>query len=541
MTFQVTDIPRLLPELMLLVLALLVAGSDILERWGSDDQAQLERRRAAGQLTAVGLGLVFVVTLVQSRFLFTVPEPSGNAVLDYLITLGRNLQAGGPGGRPILGAFATDEFTSVARLLLIGAALIATLLALDFQPLGNPGEFYALLLLSTLGMCVMAAANELILAYLGLELSSIALYVLAGYFHDRSTSAEAGLKYFLFGSLSSAILLYGMSLAYGLTASANRAAGGPPIIATLFSQIGAATAGVEPGTPALTLAMVAIIAGAGYKIAAVPFHGWSPDVYQGAPTPVTAFLSTASKAAGFLLLYRLLTIAFPVMAGAPRLESFDGWTSLLALIALATLIFGNLAALPQTNAKRLLAYSSIGHAGFALLALLAFASANQADRSFGTAALIYYLIAYSLTNLGAFGALAAVGQALGGDDLADLNGLARRNLPLAALFTFCVLSLAGVPPLAGFFAKFYVFMVGWQSGARWLVVAAVIATVVSLYFYLRLLKAVFIEAPPSEEPVAVPGAITAALTIAVIGLIVLGIFPNLILTVIGRSQIIAGL
>ncbi|MFO7169175.1 MAG: NADH-quinone oxidoreductase subunit N, partial [Chloroflexota bacterium] len=487
------------------------------------------------------LGLVFVVTLVQSRFLFTVPEPSGNAVLDYLITLGRNLQAGGPGGRPILGAFATDEFTSVARLLLIGAALIATLLALDFQPLGNPGEFYALLLLSTLGMCVMAAANELILAYLGLELSSIALYVLAGYFHDRSTSAEAGLKYFLFGSLSSAILLYGMSLAYGLTASANRAAGGPPIIATLFSQIGAATAGVEPGTPALTLAMVAIIAGAGYKIAAVPFHGWSPDVYQGAPTPVTAFLSTASKAAGFLLLYRLLTIAFPVMAGAPRLESFDGWTSLLALIALATLIFGNLAALPQTNAKRLLAYSSIGHAGFALLALLAFASANQADRSFGTAALIYYLIAYSLTNLGAFGALAAVGQALGGDDLADLNGLARRNLPLATLLTVLVLSLAGIPPLAGFWAKFFVFLAGYGAGALWLVAVAVLMTLVALYYYLRFLKAMWISPPAEDTPLPVAPALRGALVACTALVLLLGLFPNVIWdTLAGAAAIAAG-
>jgi NADH-quinone oxidoreductase subunit N len=251
---------------MLLVLALLVAGSDVLERWGRDEQSQLERRRAAGQLTAVGLGLVFVVTLVQSRFVFTVPEPGQNALLNYLINLGRNLQAGGPGGQPLLGALATDEFTSAARLTFIGAALLATLLAMDFRPLGNPGEFYALLLLSTLGMCVMAAATELILAYLALELSSVALYVLAGYFHDRATSGEAGLKYFLFGSLSSGILLYGMSLAYGLTASANRAVGGQPIIATLFSEIATAVGSGGSGSAALTLALVFIIAGAGVPL-----------------------------------------------------------------------------------------------------------------------------------------------------------------------------------------------------------------------------------------------------------------------------------
>jgi NADH-quinone oxidoreductase subunit N len=540
MTFQITDIPRLLPELMLLVLALLVVGSDIFERWGRDEAAQLERRRAAGQLAAVGLGLVFAVTLVQSRFLFTVPEPGANGLLNVLINLGRNLQAGGPGGQPILGAFATDEFTSVARLTFIGAALLAVLLAMDYRPLGSPGEFYALLLLSTLGMCVMAAANELILAYLALELSSVALYVLAGYFHSRPASAEAGLKYFLFGSLSSGVLLYGMSLAYGITASVNRDAGAEPIIATLFSEISAAVGRDAAGTPALTLALVLIVAGAGYKIAAVPFHAWSPDVYQGAPTPVTAFLSTASKAAGFVLLYRLLTAAFPGAAGAPRLESFGGWTALLAVVALATLILGNLAAIPQTNAKRLLAYSSIGHAGFALLALLAFASGNPEDRAFGTSALLYYLITYSITNLGAFGALAAVGQALGGDDMAHLHGLARRNLPLATLLTVLVLSLAGIPPLAGFWAKFFVFLAGYAAGALWLVVVAVVMTLVALYFYLRFLRAMWITAPAESTPVPLTPSLRGALIACTALTLLLGLFPNIIWDTLSGAAAIAG-
>jgi NADH-quinone oxidoreductase subunit N len=540
MTFQITDIPRLLPELMLLVLALLVAGSDILERWGRDEAAQLERRRAAGQLTAVGLGLVFVVTLVQSRFLFTVPEPGTNGLLNILINLGRNLQAGGPGGQPILGAFATDAFTSVARLTFIGAALLAVLLAMDYRPLGNPGEFYALLLLSTLGMCVMAASTELILAFLALELSSLALYVLAGYFHDRATSAEAGLKYFLFGALSSGVLLYGMSLAYGITASANRALGGQPIIATLFSEISTAIGREPQATPMLTLAVLLIVAGAGYKIAVVPFHGWSPDVYQGAPTPVTAFLSTASKAAGFLLLYRLLTTAFPGAAGAPRLESFGGWTALLALLSLATVIFGNLAAIPQTNAKRLLAYSSIGHAGFALLALLAFASGAAEDRDFGAAALLYYLITYSLTNLGAFGALAAVGQALGGDDMAHLNGLARRNLPLALLLTVLVLSLAGIPPLAGFWAKFFVFLAGYGAGAPWLVAVAVVMTLVALYYYLRFLKAIWMTAPAETTPVALASSLRGVLVVCTALTLLLGLFPNIIWETISGVTALAG-
>jgi NADH-quinone oxidoreductase subunit N len=287
--------------------------------------------------------------------------------------------------------------------------------------------------------------------------------------------------------------------------------------------------------------MVLIIAGVGYKIAVVPFHAWSPDVYQGAPTPITAFISTASKAAGFILLFRLLTVAFPSLAGSAVFGAkLGGWTSLLAFLGLLTLIVGNLAALPQTNAKRMLAYSSIAQAGFILLGLVAWAAPQTFDRSQGAAALIYYLVVYTLTNIGGFGALAAISMIIGGDDVSDLNGLARRNLPLAVLFALCVLSLAGVPPLAGFFAKFYVFMVAWQTGAWWLVIAALITTVVSLYYYLRLLKAMFIEAPASEEPLPAPGGIMSALGIAVVALVILGIFPNLILGIISRVQAVAG-
>src|SRR5689334_8041665 len=235
---------------MLLALALLVLGTDVLERWGTDAQSQLERGKAAGQLTAIGLGFVFIVALVQSKFLFTVPEPSPetNQVLLYLITLGRNLQAGGPGGEPILGAFSTDTLTMIARMTFIGAAFLTTLLALDYRPSGNPGEFYALILFSTAGMNFMAAASELILAYISLELSSISLYILAGYFRNDKRSAEAGIKYFLFGALSSGILLYGMSLAYGFTASTNHAAGGQAVIATLFSEIAKAGTASKGGS-----------------------------------------------------------------------------------------------------------------------------------------------------------------------------------------------------------------------------------------------------------------------------------------------------
>ncbi len=536
--FSMTDIPRILPEILLLVLALLVLGSDIFERWGRTAAAQLERVRSSASLTAIGLGLVFVIALLQSGYVYKLPA---EVPVNFLTNILRNLQAGGPTGTPISGTFATDDLTMIARLIFIGAAFLTSLLCLDYRPTAHPAEFYALILFSTLGMCLMAGATELIMAYLGVELTSIPLYILAGYFRSDTRSSEAGMKYFLFGALSSGILLYGMSLAYGYAASA-MAGNAVANDLTQFARIAAMARQGSEGVPLLTLAMVFILAGVGYKVAVVPFHGWSPDVYQGAPTPITAFISTASKTAGFILLFRLLTTAFPSLAGSVTLgATFGGWTSMVAFLAVLTLVIGNLAALPQTNAKRLFAWSSIAHAGFLLLGFVAWAAPQPFDRDQGTVALIYYLVIYTLTNLGGFGALSAIALAVGGEEIADLNGLAQRNLPLATLLTLCVLSLAGVPPLAGFFAKFYIFMVGWQAGAYWLVSLAVVTTLISLYYYLRLLKAMFIEPPLTNEPLRAPAGIMAAVTIATLGLIVLGLFPNLILGVISRVQTVAGL
>ncbi len=311
--FQITDIPRLLPEILLLVLALLVLGSDIFEKWGRTPAAQLERVRSSASLTAIGLGLVFVIVLLQSGYVYRLPD---DAPVNLFTNILRNLQAGGPGGEAIIGTFATDHLTTIARLIFIGAALLTSLLCLDYRPTAHPAEFYAMIVFSTLGMCLMAGANELIVAYLSVELTSIPLYILAGYFRSDTRSSEAGMKYFLFGALSSGILLYGMSLAYGYAASA-LAGSTTANDLTQFSRL--ASLAVGQGSALLTLAMIFIIAGVGYKVAVVPFHAWSPDVYQGAPTPVTAFFSTASKASGFILLFRLLTTAFPSVAGSAAL------------------------------------------------------------------------------------------------------------------------------------------------------------------------------------------------------------------------------
>lgn len=536
--FQISDVPRILPELLLLVLALLVLGSDMFERWGEDDESRLERVRAAGSLTAIGLGLIFLITLLQSGYVYRLPADGPQ---NFFLTIVQNLQNGGPVGDPVVGSFATDHLTMIGRLVLIGAAFLVSLLTLDYRPASNPGEFYALILLSTMGMCLMAAATELITAYLAVELTSIPLYILAGYFQtNMQKSSEAGMKYFLFGALSSGLILYGMSLVFGFAVAAIPG-GAQANDMTQFLRIAQATA-VEGGGDSnlLTLGMLFIVAGVGYKVAVIPFHSWSPDVYEGSLTPITAFLSTASKAAGFLLLYRILVTAFPNLTGTAEMVSdFGGWTSLLAVLAVVTVVLGNLAALPQRNIKRLLAWSSIAHAGFVMMALMAWASPYESTRSMGTSALIYYLVVYTVTNIGAFGALAVASLSAGGDTMEHLKGLARRNLGLATLLAIFVLSLAGIPPMGGFLAKFYIFMAAWQSGAWWVVMTGVLTTMIGLYYYLLILKTTFIEEPDTTDPIPMPTWMNATLVTSAVLVLLLGIFPNLVLTTIDQVKVVA--
>lgn len=539
MSFQITDIPRILPELLLLLLALLVVSSDVLERWGNDQKALDERGRAAGQLTAIGLGLVLIVTLIQSRFLFVVPEPGTNPLFNIVINFGRNLQAASIENPPLLGAYAIDNLTMIARLLFASAALVVTLLAMSGTTLKNPGEFYGLLLFATLGMCVMSGAIELILAFIALELSSLALYVLAGYLRDDVRSPEAGMKYFLFGAISSALLLYGMSLAYGFTASeANKT--GANVITTLFSQIGQAAVITNAFSPLLLVALIFIIAGLGYKIAAVPFHSWVPDVYQGAPTIVTTLIATASKTAGFLLLYRLMTLAFPNTAGSASLQSFGGWSGMLAVIALLSIVFGNLAALPQSSVRRMLAYSAIGHTGFALLALPLAGTSRPEDQAFAVAALLIYLAAYLATSLVAFGVLTVVLDQGGGDSIEELRGLWKRNTPLALLLSISLLSLAGIPPLAGFWAKLLVFMAAFRADAIWLVAIALAMTVVALAYYLRLVRAIWSGAATEQGPIVLKPGSAWTLGIATALMVLIGLVPAPLWDIFQRVTQVAG-
>lgn len=531
------DVLKILPELMLGLLAIMVVVGDLFSGDATDEQ----RFSDAASTTALGLGLVFLLVVIQGGFIvnrFVNPadlNPQTGTFGGFFANIFRNLQivtdpTPGANGTPnnvlLNGAFVIDNLTMLARLIFIGAALATALLTKDYGSTANPAEFYGLLLFATIGMNLMAGAGEMITAYLSLELASVSLYIMAGYFKSDLKSSEAGIKYYIFGALSSGVLLYGLSLWYGYAAY-NKIP--QP---TTFSAITQAIATAGTGSNLLYVALILIIAGLGYKVAVVPFHAWSPDVYQGAPTPVTAFLSTASKSAGFFLLYRVLVGGFGPLAGSAAVSNaFGGWASILGGIAFLTMTYGNLAAITQTNAKRLLAYSSIAHAGFLLLGLIAVYAPGQNGTfsQFGVPSLVYYLVAYTFTNLGAFGALAAISRVLGGDELSDLNGLYKRNLGLTVLMAVFVLSLAGIPPLSGFFAKFLVFQAAWESGAIWLVVVGVLNTLISLYYYLRILKHMFINEPLSEERVPVPAGMNLSLIVSAVLVLILGLTPSFFL------------
>ncbi|PZN16301.1 MAG: NADH-quinone oxidoreductase subunit NuoN, partial [Proteobacteria bacterium] len=326
-----------------------------------------------------------------------------------------------------------------------------------------------LILLSVTGMLVMISAGDLISLYLGLEMQSLAAYVLASYRRDQVRSSEAGLKYFVLGSLASGMLLYGASLVYGFTGSTSFAT-----IASAASEGGSANIG-------LIFGLVFVLVGIAFKISAVPFHMWTPDVYEGAPTPVVAFFASATKVASMALLIRLIFNAFPGMT--PQ------WQQIIVFLAIASMLLGSFAAIGQQNIKRLMAYSSIGHVGFALVGL---AAASQE----GTQGVILYMAIYLVMTLGVFACISAMRRSDGPtEDISDLAGLAQHNLPMAFVFGALMFSLAGIPPFAGFFAKFYVFLAAINAGLYTLTVIAVLASVIAAYYYLRIVKVIFFDEP----------------------------------------------
>lgn len=406
-----------------------------------------------------------------------------------------------------------DDFALFFKLLFTGTAILVVLSSMDYiSKLEDQGEYYALILLATLGMMLMAAAGDLITIYVSLELTSITLYILVGFLKDRN-STEASLKYLLLGAVASAVLLYGMAMVFGFTGQTQLSAIGN-VLGSMSSLSGAMS------RPGLVIGVILMLSGLGFKIAAVPFQMWVPDVYQGAPTPITAFLSVGSKAAGFALILRVFISAF----GFPTWLSLD-WGMIFAVLAVISMIVGNVAAIPQSNIKRMLGYSSIAQAGYLMVGLAAVGLARNAN-TLGESGILFFLVSYAVTNMGAFIAIIAITNKLDSDLIENFAGMGKRAPLLALSLTLCLISLVGMPPAAGFMAKYYIFSGAVENGLLWLVIIAVINSVISAYYYLRVVKVMWFGEAASEEGVPSSWALRIALIIAAAGVLLLGIFPG---------------
>ncbi|AKC83261.1 NADPH-quinone oxidoreductase [Verrucomicrobia bacterium IMCC26134] len=415
-------------------------------------------------------------------------------------------------------SFVLDSFALATRGGVIVLALLTLGVAAGAKVMRNPAEYVALILFATTGFTLMAAANHLLIAFASLELASLSLYLLAGFDKDRRESAEAGLKYFLLGALATAFLLFGFSLIYGMTGELAL-----PRIAAVLAQCGM--------SPLPALALVMVMVAFGFKAAAAPFHLWAPDAYEGAPTPSAALIASASKLAGFTLFTRLLWPGLGALAGdSSHALNPGGWITIVVLLAGASLLIGNLAALAQTNLRRLLAYSAIAHAGVMMLGVV---TASLA----GPGPLFYYLFTYGIATAGAFGVIAVLERNGGCQKITDLAGLSRRSPLLAGTLAIFILSLAGIPPLAGFFGKFTFFALmlrigGIASPTGALTLLAIALSAVSLYYYLVVLKQALVEPFASEKPtrIHVPAATALTLLAATALIIGLGLCPSLLLT-----------
>jgi NADH-quinone oxidoreductase subunit N len=395
-----------------------------------------------------------------------------------------------------------DNYTTFFRVFFTLTAAVVALMSAQFveNKLRHPGEYYGLLVLSTIGAIYMAAARELLTAYISLELLSFSLYVLVSYakFDDRSN--EGGLKYMLLGAFSSAMFLYGLSLIYGSAGT------------TFYDGMAEAFAsGTDGFDLALLMGLVLVMAGLGFKVAAVPFHMWTPDAYEGAPLPITAYLSATSKAAGFALLLRLFSGAF--------MDVIDDWQWMLAALAAVTMVLGNLVALQQHNIKRLLAYSSIGQVGYMLMALAALSNDSAS-------ALLLHMSGYVFTNLAAFACIIAWYNLTGKEEIADFRGMAERAPFLAAALTGALFSLAGMPLFAGFFTKFILFQAVAAEGFMWLSVIAVTMSFVSLYYYLMVIKQIYVGEPAEPGRLHVPAVVNGLVFVLVLGYFYVGLYPR---------------
>ena len=427
------DLAVILPELLLAVMGM------VLLLWGA-----FRGNRDFGVITVAAALLMFAAAAL------AIVAPTGNGFNSL---------------------FVNDAFARFSKVVIFAGSGVATLMALTFSAdTFRRFEMPVLMVYAATGLSVMVSSQDLMTVYLGIELSSLSAYVLAALRRDNLRASEAGLKYFVLGALSSGILLYGMSLVYGY-------AGG-----TSFEAVAAGIAG-EPSF-GLIIGLVFLIAGLGFKISAAPFHMWTPDVYQGAPTPITAFLATASKMGAFALVIRVMLEPFADITAE--------WRQIVILLAVVSMVWGSLAAIWQTNIKRMMAYSSIGHMGFALVGVAAGSEA-------GVAGCLVYLATYVVMNLGAFALILSMkrsGEPV--EQISDLAGLSRSRLPMALALLVVFFSMAGIPPLAGFFGKFFVFTAAVEAGFWWLAVIGLVTSVVSAFYYIRIIKVAFFDEPGED-------------------------------------------
>lgn len=403
-------------------------------------------------------------------------------------------------GETFNGMFISDAYSMQFKVIFLITLILTVLLSLPYlrRERVENGEYYSLLLFATLGMMLMASAKDLIIVYLGLELMALSTYILAGIKkHDRKSN-EAALKYFLLGAFSSALLLYGMALTYGLTATTD--------LAAIAAQVGRGGAG-----PVLLLAMILIASSFLFKIAAAPFHMWAPDVYEGAPTSVTAFMSVGPKAAGFAVIGRVFLTAFPGLQA--------DWTAILIGVAVLSMAAGNILALVQTNIKRMLAYSSISHAGYMLLGIVA-------GTQEGVSAVTTYLLIYAFMNMGAFAVVILLEK---GEEIKDYEGLAKSHPLSAAAMLVFMFSLAGIPPTAGFIGKFNIFLAAVQAGYAWVAVIAVIFSAISAYYYLRVVRNMYMRESAEATALRPSWSLGLAICLTVLMVFIIGVMPSVVI------------
>jgi NADH-quinone oxidoreductase subunit N len=472
----------ILPEILMTVLAVTVLALDLL--WGK------RQRQEIGYVA--GFGLLAIAAI---EWLVGAPPRSGQ-LTDQLLLGGMIRQ---------------DALAQIFRVMVIGAGGLSCLISMGVDRLKDRGDYYAILIVSVIGASLVSAAADLIMIFLALETLSITLYLLAGYLRDTDKSTEAGLKYFLFGAFASAVSLYGLSLVYGFTGQTN------------IYELGRLIATDGLNDPPVLVALGLVLVGFGFKISAVPFHFWAPDVYEGAPTPITSLLSTASKAASFALLLRFLLAVFPppqLLGAVETVKNYsEYWVEVVSVLSVVSMVLGNLLALVQSNIKRLLAYSTIAHAGYILMGVAAISTDKSGD---GAAAVAFYLFIYVLTNTLAFAVVILFANATGSEEIKDLAGLSRRSPWLGLAMTLALLSLGGIPPAAGFVGKFLLFRAAVDAGLVWLALVGVVTVIISLYYYLVIVKVMYMEDSPTDEPIPVGAPYVWALGITSAGVILFG-------------------